>query len=184
MNFLKKSALAITVTVSIATGVLSLSASAATADFAKNSVSDGTRSTYSNVKTIYDYVPSVVRYTQKGITTRNEEFNCVNSNGNRITTNEVVNGITSKMTATAGYESNYKWCSVYLQDTEGAYMAVNTPLTGSTPNQGTISITNNSANNPLNGTIVNGYYVFNVNDGTTNSTSILSKVYLDVYLQT
>lgn len=48
---------------------------------------------------------------------------------------------------------------------------------------GTISVTNNSTNDPLNGTIVNGYYVFNINDGTSSSTSILSKVYLDVYVQ-
>lgn len=183
MNFLKKSAFAITASVSIATGILSLSASAITADCTKNSVYDGTRSSYSNVKTVYDYVPSVVKYTRKGTTTSNQNFNCVNSSGRNVTTNEVNKGITSKMSANAGYEKNFKWCSVYLEDTSGAYEAVNTPLSGSTPNQATISVTNNSTNDPLNGTIVNGYYVFNINDGTTSSTSILSKVYLDVYVQ-
>ncbi len=178
MKTLTKAAISAAAVMAITTGALALTASAAI-DPRRAELPQGTYSARSNDLVVNDTTSSIPRYSQKGKTSTGENFNCKNSNQTTLTTNSVTRGITSSMTAQSGYTNNYKWCSVYLQDTDGNHCTA-LSFDSSNPNDTTVSATNYEAATQLNGTYVNGYYVFSIRESNNEFSDYLSQVYLDV----
>lgn len=181
MKTLTKAAISAAAVMAITTGTLALTASAAV-DSRIAAFPQGTYSVNTTEEHISDITSSIPTYTKTGTTNSGENFNCMNSNQTKLTANSVTKGITSSMTAQSGYERDYKWCSVYLQDSDGNSCAV-TSIKTSNPNGTTVSVTNTQAAAELNGTYYNGYYLFNISESDSIYSDYLSRVYLDVWLK-
>lgn len=180
MNTVKKAAIATIAAIGITSGAMALTASAAV-DPRNAAFPQGTYSARTVETHIEDITSSIPRYSKTGTTNSGKNFNCMNSSEKKVTTNSVTKGITSSMTAQSGYGNNYKWCSVYLEDSDEQFCSEVSFESGN-PNDTTVSVTNNKAATELNGTIYNGYYLFNIYESDNTSSDYLSRVYLDVWL--
>ena len=181
MKSLTKAAISAAAVMAITTGTLALTASAA-ANASKYDVPQINYSVNTDEQVITEEVSSVASYSVENQTSSGKRIYCVNSADQKITTNAVVNGKKSSMTTTFyAYDSNYKWCSVYLEDTDGDSVSMTSLTYQNTPNAKSVEAV--VSTNQLNQTIKKGYYIFSINDSPSGAAATLSDVRLTVNLK-
>lgn len=183
MKTLTKATISAAAVMAIITGTLTLTASAAlNAD--RYDLPQINYSARTDEQVITDQTSSILRYSVTNCTKSGHRIYCVNSADAQITDNAVTNGQKSSMTTTSyPYESNYKWCSVYLEDTDGNSRFMTSLRYQNTPTAKSVeAVLDNDMLNELNGTITEGFYVFSINDSSSSSAATLSNIHLTVNL--
>lgn len=184
MKTLTKAAISAAAVMAITTGTLALTASAAVNEV-QYDLPQTNYSARTNEQVITEETSSILTYSVENQTNSGKRIYCVNSAGSKITTNAVVNGSKSSMTSTFyAYDSNYKWCSVYLEDTNGKSTSMTSLRYQNTPNAKSVeAVLSNDQLNGLNKTIKEGFYIFSINDNSSSAAATLSDVRLTVNLK-
>ncbi len=183
MKALTKAAISAAAVMAITTGTLALTASAAV-NTSKYDLPQINYTVNTIEKENFDTTPSLMRYSVTNYTKADSTpIYCVNSSGSKITTNAVKNGSESSMDTISPYATNYKWCSVRLEDTEGKSRSITSLRYQNTPNAKSVkAVLDEETLKGLNGTIREGFYVFTISEGSTASAGTLSDIHLTVNL--
>ena len=184
MKTLTKAAISAAAVMAITTGTLALTASAAV-NAIQYDLPQVNYSANTDEREITDKTPSLLTYSVTDYTKDGRKpFYCVNGGGSKITTNAINKGTESSMKTISSYETNYKWCSVSLEDTERESRFITSLTYQNTPNAGSVkAVLGADKLKELNGTIKEGFYVFSINEGFSSSAATLSNIHLTVELE-